>query len=338
MTVAALDIGGANLKAACLNGPVLSEPFALWKAPDKLPGRLKALLDRLGPVDRLAITLTAELCDCYASRREGVEDVVSAARAAACGRPVTVWSTDGQLIPAETAADQTDRVAAANWHALATWAGRQWPDQRLLVVDTGSTTTDLIPVLNGQVTTCSRTDPGRLRHGELVYIGGDRTPLMALGPVLNFNGTSTRIMAEWFATLGDCRLVTGDLPADPDRTDTADGRPRTPQAARRRVLRMIGEDSTTAGKDAAEQLAEAFLTRAREQLTDALSGFTDEPDRVILSGSGASLIRPLLEARWPGAARTELSEFAGDAASDAACAWALAQLADILATETTHEQ
>ena len=73
-----LDIGGANLKAYHAQAGARSQPFALWKRPDRLPGELAALLDGFPPAGRFALTMTAELCDCYPTKAVGVRDVLRA--------------------------------------------------------------------------------------------------------------------------------------------------------------------------------------------------------------------------------------------------------------------
>ena len=47
-------------------------------------------------------------------------------------------------------------------------------------MDVGSTTTDIIPIIDGRVAVRGQTDTDRLRSGELVYTGSLRTPVCAL--------------------------------------------------------------------------------------------------------------------------------------------------------------
>ena len=78
--------------------------------------------------------------------------------------------------------DTPSLAAAANWLALATAAARFVADGRGLLIDIGSTTTDLIPLDQGKVVVQGRTDTERLRTGELVYAGIRRTPICAWPP------------------------------------------------------------------------------------------------------------------------------------------------------------
>src|SRR5262245_36408871 len=169
--VLGLDVGGANLKAAHGDGAARSLPFALWKHPDRLTEHLAALLAELPHGDRLAVTLTGELCDCFATRRQGVHAILDAVGAVAAGREVRVWRNDGRFVDAEAARATALQVASANWLALATFAGRFAPDGPALLLDVGSTTTDVVPLADGRPVPLGRTDPERLGLQELVYTG-----------------------------------------------------------------------------------------------------------------------------------------------------------------------
>src|SRR5215470_16146906 len=115
--VLGLDIGGANLKAAHSRGVARTVPFALWKEARGLTAALQTLMTSLPHYDILAVTMTGELCDCFASKREGVEAILNGVEAAACGTPVRVWTTYGQFLSVREARQETLRVAAANWLA-----------------------------------------------------------------------------------------------------------------------------------------------------------------------------------------------------------------------------
>ena len=74
----ALDIGGANLKAAHASGAIRSVPFEVWRRPQDLARALADLVAGFPQFDRVAVTMTAELCDCFATKAEGVRAVLEA--------------------------------------------------------------------------------------------------------------------------------------------------------------------------------------------------------------------------------------------------------------------
>src|SRR6476619_5705885 len=123
-TILGLDIGGANLKAATPDKRAVSVPFPLWKQPDRLPAALAELVARFPDAEELAVTMTGELCDCYETKRDGVIAIIKAVRFASGGKRIRVWSTDGAFVDSEEAKRKHLKVASANWHALATFAGR----------------------------------------------------------------------------------------------------------------------------------------------------------------------------------------------------------------------
>ncbi len=333
----ALDVGGANLKAAHSSGESLAVPFELWKAPEDLAGRIEALAKSLPPADSVALTMTAELCDCYPTKAAGVRSVVEAARSALPGRPIVVWGTDGRFHEVEEIQDHPTLAAAANWLALATVAARLVPRGPAILIDVGSTTTDLIPLLDGRVAARGRTDTERLATGELVYAGVRRTPLCAIARELPFRGSTTGLAAELFATTLDVYLTLGAIGPDPADHATADGRPATVDAARDRLARMVGADREGFTADDAVAFAraadEALLDRLVEDARRASGATVGRPASGIFSGSGEFLAREVgRRVLMPGGPLVSLSEAWGPAASDAACAHALV----LLASEGDH--
>jgi probable H4MPT-linked C1 transfer pathway protein len=290
-TVLGLDIGGANLKAATPDKRAAAVPFALWKQPDRLPAVLAELVARFPDADELAVTMTGELCDCFETKRAGVDAILTAVEHAAAGRPVTVWTTDGAFVNTEEARRNYLKVASANWHALATFAGRHVPNGRALLLDVGSTTTDIIPLLFGAPHTRGRTDWERLASGELVYVGVRRTPVCAVYPV--------RVCAELFATTQDVYVVLGRLPEDSQDVGTADGRPLTRSYSLARLARMLGGDADTLTR---EEIT-SFALRVHEETLDTLRAGVgtaclwvdqDEPMTVIVAGAGEFLAREVI--------------------------------------------
>ena len=153
----------------------------LWREPQRLPSVLSEAAASLGTAETMAVTMTAELADCFATKREGVASVLDAFKTAFPAIEPWVYGTDGAFRPAAEARRRPLRVAAANWMASATVVSGRFPDA--LFIDVGSTTTDIIPIVGGRVAARGKTDPARLRSGELIYTGALRTPVCADGAV-----------------------------------------------------------------------------------------------------------------------------------------------------------
>jgi probable H4MPT-linked C1 transfer pathway protein len=324
LSVLGLDIGGANLKAAHTNGAARLVPFALWKNPAGLADALRELLGQMPSFDRLAVTMTGELCDCFESKREGVQAILAAVATVVPAGSVRVWRNDGVFVGLEQARSTPLQVAAANWLALATYAGRHAPNGPAVLLDIGSTTTDIVPLLDGKPVPRGRTDPERLRAGELIYTGVRRTPLCAL--------LGTGMAAELFASTHDAYLVLEIVPEDANDRDTADGRPATKAAAHARLARMICADLETSTAEERRKLALRVLERQVDHISAALEAVVHRMPAmptIVTAGSGEFLIPTILQSQalLCSATGVSLGSLLGAAVSQSACAYAVAILA-----------
>jgi probable H4MPT-linked C1 transfer pathway protein len=328
----ALDIGGANIKVAHAGGQARTVPFEVWKRPDELRSVIAAIAATLPRSDRVATTMTAELCDCYPTKSVGVNAVLDAVAEALPARPVVVWGVDGEFHGVREVRGRPHLAAAANWLALATLAARLVPDRTGLLIDIGTTTTDLIPLAAGSVGARGRSDTERLQNGELVYAGVRRTPVCALATELPLRGIPTGLAAEIFASTLDVYLTLGDIESNPADLSTADGRPATALAARDRLARMVCADIDTVAEADALALAQAAdrclidrLVLAAERSCRPMIG---RPVTAVVAGSGEFLARRLaLSVIQPGGTILSLKEAWGPVASSAGCAYALVELA-----------
>jgi probable H4MPT-linked C1 transfer pathway protein len=329
----ALDIGGANVKAATRDRGAWSVPFQTWRRPGRLAALLHAIGLEAGPIDGVAVAMTAELCDCFATKAEGVRAVLGAVSTAFPQRKIRVWGTDGEFHPLAYFSSVPRLAAASNWLALATVAGRLVPAGPGLLIDVGSTTTDIIPLLDGRPIPRGRTDTDRLRSGELVYVGVRRTPICALATELDWRGAPTALMAEVFATTLDVYLTLGHAPPDPSDRGTADGRPATVEAARDRLARMVGADRDGFSADDARALAlaadDVLMARLFAAAGRVCESLGSRSKGVVVAGSGEFLARRLAERLIErGGSIISLAETWGPDASGAACARALLMLAE----------
>ena len=205
---------------------------------------------------------------------------------------VRVWSTAGEWLSIREARVQPLAVAASNWHALATFAGRFAPEGNGLLIDIGSTTTDIIPLSNGWPQTLGLTDADRLQTGELVYLGVKRTPIMALG--------LPNVCSEYFADMRDVHIVLGQAPEEPDSTDTADGRPATMEFCLDRLARMFGADRETASVDRIVDFAIRCYQQQREKIVSGIHRVDVSDVRtLVVSGAGEWLARQAWTAAYP---------------------------------------
>ena len=177
------DIGGAHLKAARVKHgrveAVVQAATPLWLGLDSLHAAFDALSAQLGRADRHVITMTGELCDAFPSRREGVAGLAAIAANHLAPAAPSLYAGRAGFVELGEAASHAVDIASANWHASAALVALKLPDA--LFIDIGSTTTDIIPIVAGQVAAVGYTDAERLAAGELIYTGMTRSFVMSLG-------------------------------------------------------------------------------------------------------------------------------------------------------------
>lgn len=333
-----LDVGGANLKAACSDGRCRSQPFPLWKTPDTLSTEISRLIRDWLPCSGLAVTMTGELADCFESRADGVDSILSAIENAAGRIPVSVWQTAGEFVDTGSAREFWQLTAAANWHALATFVGRVVPSGSAILVDIGSTTTDIIPLVDGLPDPTGRTDAERLLSSELVYSGVRRTPVCAVAysvPVESApaGNAYSQLAAEFFATTQDVYLLQGLIAEDPENVDTANGRPAIITEAHGRLARQLCRDRSDMPLAEAESIAEFLANVQRQRISGAIDRVLSRLDSpcqsVIVAGEGSFLANQVLDhhPRLRDATRHSLTTMFSEETSTAACAFALTRLA-----------
>ncbi len=274
--VLGFDIGGANTKAAYLhekNGKVTmkvaSQYFPFWKGSEKLSTVLKDLTVQLGvdKLDVLAITMTAELSDVYQTKREGVVDILS--QVEACFKvPLFVLSSAAQLISPREAKEQPLMVASANWAATGWLISQQL--KNAVVVDVGSTSTSIIPIINGLVTAQGKTDLDKLICGELVYTGSLRTNLSSIVHSVPIKSGVATVSSELFSTSGDIHLILGNLSSADFTSETADDRGKTLPEAMARLSRLICADIDMLTQNELKELAHYIWEAQVTQISEGL--------------------------------------------------------------------
>jgi (4-(4-[2-(gamma-L-glutamylamino)ethyl]phenoxymethyl)furan-2-yl)methanamine synthase len=265
------DIGGAHLKAARVKeGRVEAAVQAatpLWLGLDSLETALDALHARLGDADHHVITMTGELCDAFPSRREGVAGLAAIAARHLAPAASSLYAGRAGFVGLGEAASHAADIASANWHASAAVVALELRDA--LLIDIGSTTADLIPIVAGRVAALGYSDAERLASGELVYTGMTRSFVMALGHRAPFRGAWTPLMNEYFASSADVHRILDELPEGADKMPTADGREKTVEASRARLARMIGREADEAAAPEWDRLAAWFAEAQIREIADA---------------------------------------------------------------------
>ncbi len=291
------DVGGAHLKAALVRDGsvvgVIQVPCELWRGIDRLETALDAATATLGSAARHAVTTTGELVDCFPNRIEGVDRIVTAMARRLGGQRLAFYAGPRGFVTAEREITFAEDIASANWHAAAALVASRIADA--LLVDFGSTTTDIVPILAGSVVARGFNDHDRLVAGELVYMGLTRTPVAAVSDRVPFRGRWSTMMNEYFATMADVWRALDILPPDLDQHATADNRPKDRAASMARLARMVGLDA--GGGDErdwlvlAAWLAEQQMRRIEDGIHLVQSAFNLPPAApVVAAGAGRFIV------------------------------------------------
>ena len=271
------DIGGVHTKAAAYpTGRTASVAFEIRRDPSGLVTVVRELLHTLGPADLHAVTMTAELARVFRTKREGVAFVLDALAAAVPEAAIRVYTTDGRFLTVAAACAAPLAVAASNWRAAAMLVARTVPD--CLLIDIGSTSTDIIPIVDGRVTALGRTDPERLASGELVYTGALRTPAEALVSHVPLWGGLARTAAEGFAVTGDAHLWLGRLLPEDWSTSTPDGRPAERVFAGERLARLVCADRDMLDDAAIDAIARAIADAQVRAVAEGIAQVCARPE------------------------------------------------------------
>lgn len=274
---------------------VVQAACPLWRGLPALDKALADLPDWARGEALHAVTMTGELTDCFADRTDGVGQLSHWAEAKLEGR-VRIYAGRGGFVSPAAAREATWDIASANWHATAALVGRHVPDA--LLVDIGSTTADLIPIVGGRPAARGYSDAERLETGELVYCGVVRTPLLAVADHAPFGGRRTRLMNETFANTADVYRLTGDLPDGADQQHSADLKGKSIPESETRLARMIGRDRAEGTARTWHDLARHFAEAQLRALQDAAAVLLSRPDipaeaPVIACGAGGFLAERL---------------------------------------------
>ncbi|WP_088281262.1 hydantoinase/oxoprolinase family protein [Ideonella sp. A 288] len=359
------DIGGAHVKACLLRQgrvvDVAQWACPLWQGLDRLSPVLDAARQRwpeLSAADH-AVTMTGEMVDLFPHREMGVQRIAEALSNALQDGPdrppgtVRFYAGDAGWCRPDEVRAHWEAIASANWLATARHCAQHFRHGQGegLLVDIGSTTTDLIAFKAGQVATACRTDAQRLASGELVYHGVVRTPLCALARRIDWQDVPHNVMNEFFATTADVYRLTGELAPAHDQHPAADGASKDLPSSRQRLARMIGLDA----RDASPEDWRAFAGAWRSAQVGELAGQVRRvmaqhglgPDATIVSaGCGDFLVHDVMAVAIDGPARpgivaygTQVAPVAADAfgGRDAVQRWAQVCAPSVAVAAQRHE-
>jgi len=332
------DVGGAHLKAArAENGRITAAVQVASPLRLGLPRLTQSFREAkavVGTAGRHAVTMTGELADTFSSRTDGVERLVAQAVGELAPGMVSIYAGRAGFVRPQDVGCHVEDIASANWFATASLAAKTCGSA--LVMDMGSTTTDIVAVHAGRIAARGYTDAQRLAAGELIYTGLVRGYIMATARQAPVGGRWMPLINENFANMADVHRILGSLPEGADQMNTTDSREKTVTASRARLARMVGRDAADASEADWTLLARWFAEAQIRAIADGamlVLSRLDLPNGapIVGAGIGATVLREIarrLERQYISfAALLEAEANVADAAAWCAPAAAVALLA-----------
>ena len=283
-----LDIGGANTKAALLrfkDDQIIEsysyiEYFPFWeKTLDDLPKLFKKIVSQIIEGNNysledfilVAVTITAELSDAFQTKREGINAIMHALIQVFPEEHLAFISNGGMFVDTGPATMDPLRIAAANWVSTALFLGHFIPN--CILIDSGSTTIDIIPILDSYPIAKGYNDITRLQNHELIYTGGLRATIPSITHFVPFKDQMIRISFEKFALVSDIHLILGNINEEKYINDTADNRSTTMDDCYARLARIICMDLESISKEELKNIARYIYEKQVDLIKNEITLF-----------------------------------------------------------------
>jgi len=316
-----LDIGGANTKAALIefsNSEIVNsfsyiEYFPFWeKTLNQIPEMFKKIIEKLiiknkftiDNVNFISITITAELSDAFQTKREGILTILNALEQVFEKEKMFFINNKNEFSSFDQVKSDPISVVAANWVSTSLFLGKFV--SKCILIDAGSTTIDIIPILNSVPVSRGKNDVERLMNHELIYTGGLRATIPSITHFLPYKDKMVKISFEKFALVSDVHRILNNISETEYINDTADNRSKTLENCYARLARVICMDLETISKTELDTIAkyiydeqlEIIITEIQEFMKDLTlrkPEFNNEPKFVITGLSAGFLIKKILQ-------------------------------------------
>ena len=288
------DIGGANTKAALTqikNDNVHKsfssiEYFPFWEntlgdIPEMFQRIVEKLIKRenldLEDVSYISITITAELSDAFQTKREGILTIVNALEQVFTKEKMFFINNKNEFINIHQVKLDPISVAAANWVSTSLFLGNFVP--KCILIDAGSTTIDVIPILNSVPISKGKNDVERLMQRELIYTGGLRATIPSITHFVPYMDKMIRISFEKFALISDVHRILNNISETEYINDTADNRSKSLIDCYARLARVICMDLESISRNELDTIAKYIYEKQIEIISTDIKEFMDKLDQ-----------------------------------------------------------
>ena len=161
-----------------------------------------------------------------------------------------------------------------------------------IFIDTGSTTTDIIPIKDGKECAIGKSDFDRSATGELVYTGTLRTNLASFLDKVKLNGKEYRVASELFAQTADVYRVLDLISEDDYVCDTFDGESKSKLDCAKRIARVVCADLEMLSMEDITEMCKFIHQKQIEQIADGLKQVCEEQnlDLIVTTGLGKDIL------------------------------------------------
>ena len=284
------DIGGANTKAALLqieNDNIFKsfshiEYFPFWEnSLADIPAMFKRVAEKLiirenlllRDINFISITITAELSDAFQTKREGILTIVNALEQIFEKEKMFFINNQNEFNSFDQVKSDPISVAAANWVSTSLFLGKFVP--KCILIDAGSTTIDVIPILNSVPVSRGKNDVERLMNRELIYTGGLRATIPSITHFLPYKDKMVRVSFEKFALVSDVHRILNNISETEYINDTADNRSKTLNDCYARLARMICMDLESISIKELNKIAKYIYDKQIEIISCDIKEFMD---------------------------------------------------------------
>jgi probable H4MPT-linked C1 transfer pathway protein len=277
-TIIGWDIGGANTKAALIHTQnsqvktitIINQYFPIWKKKEKLSTILSEIQKKIhsNKPDFMSLTMTAELSDAFRNKREGVNYVLDSATQAFNNDQFSVLNIKSKLVSVQKAKTNPIEVAGANWVATGWLVSKKI--ENCVIIDVGSTSTSIIPIINGKISALGNTDFEKLIFGELVYTGSIRTNIATIVNTVPIRENEVAVSSEFFSQSGDIHLILGNIDKKEYSIETPDKRGKQKIDAMERLAKVVCADLEILKEIEIEKMAKYIYSKQIEQISNGL--------------------------------------------------------------------
>ena len=306
-----LDVGGANIKGCNLqvDGDHINSAkgksvyYEIWRNTHGLKDVLIRLCNSLKEkkaqeFDEIALTMTAELCDSFESKTQGVLTIVQTVEEIFENTPLYVWTTQEVFASPPEIRKNPLQAAAANWLASAAALANSssLDDSPVIFIDMGSTTTDILPVTAGKVLPRGRTDTERLLSGELLYTGVLRTAVHSIVDEVVLDGFRCRVANEYFASSADVYSLLGWITETDYNIPTPDGKSRDFYGCAKRLARVVAAEPEELGMENIYLIAQYIMEKQIQQVMNNILQVVSRremplPKKLVTTGQGTFILK-----------------------------------------------